>query len=97
MNHEVATSLGHEHSLVFWLVGWFLSQAVRVWKAVTFFVKIISFSRDISYNAIFTLTFICPCITNIYPSYNQKDATFPPPIIRSTKLYCRLCLFNTAV
>ena len=22
------------------------------------------------------LTFICPCITNIFPNYNQQDATF---------------------
>ena len=22
------------------------------------------------------ITFICPCIANIFPAYNQKDATF---------------------
>jgi len=24
----------------------------------------------------YNLTFICPCITDIFPSYNQQDATF---------------------
>jgi hypothetical protein len=55
-------------------------------------------------------TFKCPCITNIFPSYNQQNATFldlfistdaphvsggSPPIIRSTKLRIQLQVLST--
>ena len=33
------------------------------------------------------LTFICPCITNIVPSYNQQDATFLDLLISTDALH----------
>jgi len=59
-----------------------------------------NFSEQFYYFVFYFLTFIYSCIVNIFPSYDQQDATFlnilflqmlyvfqavPPPIIRSTK------------
>ena len=34
-----------------------------------------------------SLTVICPCLTNIFPNYNQQDATFLNLFISTTALH----------
>ena len=43
---------------------------------VLFVQTVVNKNCDNNYILLLNLPFICPCIMNIFPSYNQQDATF---------------------